>query len=118
MYSNGVMKNAEKSPDGIMATAVWSVYGSIGAAPSQEAAGEDIFRLQCASCHTINGYNGVKPLVKGWDKEFAAHQIERINVLKGYMPPFMGTAAERDALAAYLVSLHAKEATQSAAAQP
>jgi cytochrome bd-type quinol oxidase subunit 1 len=117
MYSNGVFADQQKPTDGIMATARWSLYGSVKAAPSMVAAGEDVFRLQCASCHTTNGYNGVTPLVKGWTQEFAVHQIDRLNMLKGYMPPFMGTAEERDALAAYLVSLNAKEATNSATAQ-
>lgn len=117
LYSNGVYKDQARDPNGIMPAARWSLYGSVDAAPSQVAAGADIFRLQCASCHTVSGYNGVTPLVKGWTADFATHQIDRLNMLKGYMPPFMGTEAERDALAAYLISLNAKEATRSAAAQ-
>lgn len=118
MYSNGIYAGQQKDPRGIMATAQWSLYGSVDKAPSQIAAGEDMFRLQCAACHTVTGYNGVKPLVKGWTADFAANQIERLDMLKGYMPPFMGNPAERDALAAYLVSLNAKEGTRNAAAQP
>ncbi|MDF2630709.1 MAG: cytochrome [Symbiobacteriaceae bacterium] len=117
MYSNGVYADQQKDPKGIMATAVWSVYGAVDKAPTQVAAGEDVFRLQCAECHTVQGYNGVTPLVKGWTQAFASDQIDRLNMLKGYMPPFMGTPAERDALAAYLVQLNAKEAEIYAAAQ-
>jgi mono/diheme cytochrome c family protein len=118
LYSNGTFAGQQKDPKGVMAIAQWSMYGSVDQAPSQIAAGQDVFRLQCAACHTVEGYNGIKPLVKNWTADFAAHQIDRLNMLKGYMPPFLGTPAERDALAAYLVSLHAKEGTQSAAAQP
>lgn len=117
LYSNGHFKGEAKNPAGVMATAKWSLYGDVKAAPTAVAAGEDIFRLECAACHTMTGYNGLKPLVAGWTPEFAAHQIDRLDMLKGYMPPFMGTAAERDALAAYLVSLNEKEATANATAQ-
>jgi cytochrome bd-type quinol oxidase subunit 1 len=117
MYSNGVFADQPKFVEGVMSNARWSLYGSVKAAPSILAAGDDLFRLQCSSCHTVSGYNGVKSLVKGWNQEFAASQIDRLNMLKGYMPPFMGTLEERDALAAYLVSINAKEASSSAAAQ-
>lgn len=114
LYSNGTFAMQQPEAGGVLTRARWSVYGSVDSAPSSVHAGQDIFRVQCASCHTIEGYNGVAPLVRGWDEAFAAHQIDRLNVLKGYMPPFMGNAAERDALAAYLTSL--KEGNRDAAA--
>lgn len=101
-----------------MATARWSVYGSVENAPNQVAAGADIFRLECASCHTTGGYNGIKPLVKGWTAAFTYDQIGRLDMLKGYMPPFMGNDQEREALAAYLESLTTtKEAESNATAE-
>ncbi len=30
------------------------------------AAGEEVFRVQCASCHTVDGYNSIRFAVKGW----------------------------------------------------
>ncbi len=117
VYSNGVFAWEKPYPNGVMDQAVWSVYGSVDAAPSKIAAGQDVFRLQCASCHTVEGYNGVKPLVKGWSHDFTYDQIGRLDMLKGYMPPFMGNDQERDALATYLESLNVKEGTSSAAAK-
>jgi len=120
VYSNGTFATQQKDPKGILTQARWSVYGDIARAPDKVAGGEDVFRIQCASCHTVQGYNGVGPLVKGWTADFAAHQIDRLQMLKGYMPPFLGNEAERDALAAYLVSLNdtPKEAKANATAKP
>ncbi len=115
LYSNGVFVAQAPAPQGVLASARWSLYGSVEGAPDTAAAGQDVFRVQCASCHTVEGYNGVGPLVRGWTEEYAAHQIERLNMLKGYMPPFMGTAQERDALARYLLTLNDKEAIPGAA---
>jgi cytochrome bd-type quinol oxidase subunit 1 len=109
LYSNGVFADQAKPATGVLAVAKWSVYGSVDKAPSAVAAGEDVFRVQCAACHTRDGYNGIKPLVKGWTPDFAAGQIDRLQMLKGYMPPFMGSVGERDALAAYLTGLNQKE---------
>lgn len=116
LYSNGHFVSETPDPQGVMQKARWSVYGSVANAPSLEAAGEDLFRLECAACHTVNGYNGIKPLVKGWTHDFTYDQIARLSMLKGYMPPFMGNDEERNALAAYLVSLNTKEATDRATA--
>jgi len=120
LYSNGVYASAKPDPKGVMSQAKWSVYGSVAAAPTPAKAGEDVFRIQCAACHTVVGYNGVTPLVAGWDQEFASHQIDRLHILKGFMPQFMGTPAERDALAVYLTGLQAqqKEAKANATAKP
>lgn len=118
LYSNGVFLTDQRDPQGVMHAAKWSVYGSVDAAPEPAEAGRDIFRLQCASCHTIHGYNGVAPLVRGWSVEFAAHQIDRLAMLKGYMPPFLGTAAERDALTAYLIRLNETEGKLLGPAKP
>lgn len=117
LYSNGVFVADPRPEHGVLPVARWSLYGSVDQAPNEVLAGQDVFRIQCASCHTVMGYNGVGPLVKGWDRTFAAHQVDRLNMLKGYMPPFIGSEAERDALAAYLVSLQ-KEVTLSGAAKP
>ncbi|MFZ5826032.1 MAG: cytochrome ubiquinol oxidase subunit I [Bacillota bacterium] len=117
LYSNGHFVWEQPDPKGVMQKAKWSVYGSVAAAPSLRAAGEDLFRLECASCHTVNGYNGIRPLVKGWTAEFTYDQIGRLSMLKGYMPPFMGNDEERQALAAYLVSLNEKEAMVNATAE-
>ena len=71
--------------------------------------GHTIAQIECRACHTENGINGLKALTAGWSE---AAIRNRINNLPGggtpYMPPFTGTEAEKDALAAYLVSLNQK----------
>jgi cytochrome bd-type quinol oxidase subunit 1 len=68
--------------------------------------GEMIFRFQCQSCHTVNGFNAIRPAVKGWSREFLDYQIQHLDELKGYMPPFAGNEDDRHALVEYLLSLH------------
>jgi mono/diheme cytochrome c family protein len=73
-------------------------------------AGRELFRLQCASCHTLDGYNGIKPLILGWDERMIDHALQRLHRLRGFMPPFAGTEAERKALAKWLAELARQEA--------
>jgi mono/diheme cytochrome c family protein len=71
------------------------------------AVGHTIYQIECRACHTENGINGLKSLTKGWSE---AAIRNRLNNLPGggtpYMPPFVGTEAEKDALAAFLASLN------------
>ncbi|MDD2839418.1 MAG: cytochrome c, partial [Sulfuricurvum sp.] len=69
--------------------------------------GHTIAQIECRVCHTVNGINGLKSLVAGWSE---AAIRNRINNLPGggtpYMPPFVGTEADKEALAAYLATLN------------
>jgi hypothetical protein len=73
-------------------------------------AGRLIALIECSSCHTLNE-KGLRPMPQRVRKlgfkevegaEDFLHSLERIP----YMPPFQGTAAEKKALASYLVSLN------------
>lgn len=68
------------------------------------AAGEDIFRVGCRSCHALNSYKSLRKTVKGLDEEFVYNVVLRLERLRGKMPPFPGNEEEASALAAYLVS--------------
>jgi mono/diheme cytochrome c family protein len=70
------------------------------------AYGENLFQLQCGSCHAATGYRGMKCRVDGWDADFAADILQHIHVLRGTMPPFAGDEADRKALGSYLASLN------------
>ena len=111
MYSNSVLvdRKNEYSQDGILKSAKWVTVHSVTEENVREAA-ENIFRVQCQSCHTIRGYNGIKLLVKGWDEQFIDHQLQHLDELKGFMPPFMGNEVERRALARWLTALNLSEA--------
>jgi hypothetical protein len=71
-----------------------------------ERTGEEVFRVECASCHTVNGYNSIRFAVKGWSWVMIDYQLVHLSQLKGFMPPFVGTDAERKALGAWLASLN------------
>jgi len=76
----------------------------------EATAGELLFRQLCWSCHTVDGYLAVRPLVK--DKSAAGLENVlgdphlRLKTRRGFrMPPFTGTAAEKRALAVWLARL-------------
>ncbi len=105
MYSNAILQadRAIVADRGILRTAKWVDPGA-PTADRLRMAGE-VFRLECRSCHTIDGYNAVRPLLKGWSEPFIDYQLQRMNELKGYMPPFVGNEVERRALAAWLAEV-------------
>jgi len=76
-----------------------------------ERAGEEVFRVQCASCHTVNGYNSIRFAVKGWRWVMIDDQLVHLSELKGFMPPFVGTEGERKALGFWLASLNPQPAS-------
>jgi len=88
--------------------------------------GAEIFRLECASCHSLDRYNAIRPLVAGKSSASIYNMIERLAepplrpasaadwpgaglLVKSWrgrrMPPFVGTDAEAHALAVYLTRL-------------
>ena len=103
MYSNGIRKQevSRLTETGILPVAKWVKVASVE--PGRELlAGAELFRVSCRSCHTIDGYNGIRLMVKGWREDFIDYQVERLDELKRSMPPFAGTPAERRALARWL----------------
>jgi mono/diheme cytochrome c family protein len=79
------------------------------------AAGHEVFRLACATCHTVDGVNGIdgklSSLYRGqrWTKEMVVPVVTTLHNNKRFMPPFPGNEAELDALAEYLVSIQGDE---------
>jgi hypothetical protein len=103
MYSNSVrVEDRERlTREGVLKNARWATIREV--TPENElAAGEQVFRVQCQACHTVDGYNGIRPMVRGWREEFLDVQLQHLNELKGFMPPFTGSEAERKALAKWL----------------
>jgi cytochrome bd-type quinol oxidase subunit 1 len=109
MYSNGITKREQEAiqREGALAAAKWVTTREVREDNRQEV-GRNLYEIQCASCHTIDGFNGMRFAVKGWRKEFIDFQLQHLSELKGFMPPFMGTEAERRALAAWLANLNPK----------
>jgi mono/diheme cytochrome c family protein len=116
MFSNGVLVS-ERESNG-----------------EPEQMGRAVFRAQCASCHTIDGYQAIRPLVDPdfidanlyalWDQgeEYAALEpgqaMEMSELSYPFMPPFVGTEEELEALSAYLSSLAAPAEAAAAGGQP
>ena len=88
--------------------------------------GRELFRALCSSCHTIDGYLAIRPLVRGKSADALTGVIARLaspvdaagnatawNAVPVHvktwrnrrMPPFAGTGEERQMLAAYLALL-------------
>lgn len=106
MYVNAIRLDELGSlrQEGVLASARWSRVHAVEAG-NEEAAGEEVFRLLCSSCHTVNGYNAVRPLVRDWPEEYIDVQLQNLDTLKEIMPPFAGSDEERRALAKWLAGL-------------
>ena len=95
---------------GVLNTARW-VRPATGV-----AAGREIFRVECQSCHTENAYRGVRRLLaaRHWDGGQLNAMLGSLDMMhNGVMPPFAGTGAERDAVRAYLATLYQAQAPPS-----
>jgi cytochrome bd ubiquinol oxidase subunit I len=73
-------------------------------APLSAQHGEWVFRLQCASCHTLHGYRALDTRTAAWSGVFGFKWLATMDS-QGVMPPFQGNEQDRAALAAYLVSM-------------
>lgn len=106
LYSNGVYVKqiSEIMGRSVLAEARWSLVKAVDP-NNMVASGREVFRVQCMSCHTVDGYNAIRPLVQGWNRELLVTNLRHLDKLKGYMPPFTGTEEELQALASYLESL-------------
>jgi len=125
MFSNGIYVSdiADANQRGILARAPWAARGSGG---DGLAMGRAVFRAECAACHTLDGYLSIRKLVAPVDPDMlhgilATMQAEGDEIASGrvvhdghvdtqkldypLMPPLVGTQAEVDALATYLLSL-------------
>lgn len=125
MFSNGVLVSeiAKLNQEGILSKAKWLM---VGQPHDPVAKGRAVFRAQCAMCHTENGYLGIRKLIAGADAETLDMILTTMReegteytsgqyVHKGhvatekldypFMPPFVGTEEEKEALKTYLVTL-------------
>jgi mono/diheme cytochrome c family protein len=94
----------EVNAAGILKSAKWISNHELTTS-NQAAAGRDIFRIECESCHTTDAYRGVRHYLalRQWDQTKIQAMLGGIEFMhNGVMPPFAGTDAERAALAVYL----------------
>ncbi len=106
LYSNGLWKAPSKAPATLDApyfdATRWEPPGIV---PGSAAHGEWAYRLQCASCHTLNGYRALDARTNAWTPAFGNRFLVNL-AQQCVMPPFHGNAADRAALVAWLMSRH------------
>jgi mono/diheme cytochrome c family protein len=124
MFSNGLLVAdiAKVNESGVLARAGWA---AVGVPDTPEGRGRAVFRAECASCHTVDRYlsirrlvaptdpdmiNGILMTMKGMGDAYAeaaarGEKVDTTTLDYPLMPPLVGTDAEVEALAAYLVSL-------------
>ncbi|MGA7830744.1 MAG: cytochrome ubiquinol oxidase subunit I [Terracidiphilus sp.] len=106
MYSNGVRVNdaSRIDQDGYLTHTNWVWNGS----DSSYSRGEAIFRGECGSCHTLDGYRPMKSLLAGRDRANIESFITMLHEYKSdspyhhFMPPMVGNRQDIDDLANYL----------------
>lgn len=104
LYSNGLRK-AELpfiSDVGAVRYATWAWRG-LDPAEGEAALGHMLFRLECSTCHTYRGVNGIfnKRAILS-SEEAALGFLDNYQFSHPYMPPFAGTQDEKEALAKFL----------------
>ncbi|HVT10950.1 MAG TPA: cytochrome ubiquinol oxidase subunit I [Fimbriimonadaceae bacterium] len=110
MYSNGVRVRdvARFNQDGYLANSMWAPKGP-NATPID--VGRVIFRGECMSCHTIDGYRSMRGFLAIRDDKALDNMIQMLRSSKSdapyhaFMPPLVGTDAEIADLRAYLIYL-------------
>ncbi len=103
MYSTGITPAQMEAVnnEGFLHIAKWSEVKALNDTNLLEA-GSEIFRLQCMSCHTINGYNGVLNKSDQLTERGLEAMLTGMGKVNSYMPPFAGTSDEKRAVAAYI----------------
>ncbi|HOB98940.1 MAG TPA: cytochrome c [Verrucomicrobiota bacterium] len=104
LYSNGLWVKDAKDPAQLNGSYLEKAKWHGGVAPRTLAHGEQVFRLQCASCHTRDGYRSVVYRTRDWTPEFGSRWLGTMQDM-GVMPPFQGDALDKAALVAYVLSL-------------
>ncbi|MEW6236542.1 MAG: cytochrome ubiquinol oxidase subunit I [Candidatus Omnitrophota bacterium] len=112
MYSNGILKadEAALNEKGVLGWAPWTAVamGVEAGTMTPVQRGEALYRAQCLRCHTVDGTNGIVPLIKNWPEESITHALETLHVEQYYMPPFIGPEKDKNDLTLFLRELAEK----------
>ena len=106
MYSNGVRVPyvSRINQEGYLAHSLW-VWN---ASDSSYSRGEAIFRGECGSCHTMDGYRPMRQLLSGRDRANIGSFVTMLHDYKSdmpyrrFMPPMVGTQQDVNDLTDFL----------------
>lgn len=106
MYANGILeKDAELyNKEGYLTHSTFAKVKEVTDDNKYEA-GEELYKGQCLACHTIDGWRDTRAFANrldGWTEETIDMYIGQLNEARPFMPPFVGTEEERQALAHFL----------------
>lgn len=117
LYANSIYANAmpgdggfnvdKMNEVGVLQSAKWVRERTV-TAENRVVVGREVFRVECESCHTTDSYRGLKRYIalRQWDQHRIQGMLGGLDLMhNGVMPPFAGTDAEREALAAFLSSV-------------
>jgi len=110
MFSNGVRVNdvGRINSQGYLANSAWTWRGDGSGSISSYSRGEAIFRGECGSCHTMNGYRPLKQLLDGRDRTginnfiVMLHENKADSPYRRFMPPMVGNKQDIDDLTGFL----------------
>jgi hypothetical protein len=107
LYSNGLWEQNISDENYMKNSYLEKARWDSPVVPLSYQHGEAIFRLQCVSCHTRDGYRSINTRTADWSGEFGYRWLSTMQGT-GVMPPFQGSDEDRAALSAYLISAHGK----------
>jgi cytochrome bd-type quinol oxidase subunit 1/mono/diheme cytochrome c family protein len=110
MYSNGtrVPYVQRLNSEGYLARSMWTWSAGASTPPSSYSRGEAIFRGECGSCHTMDGYRSMRALMDGRDYAGIRNFVQMLHDYKPdspyhrFMPPMAGTTQDMDDLTTYI----------------
>ncbi len=106
MYVTGltVSQQEELKDKSILQHAKWVQTKEI--TPENELnAGEELFRIQCAPCHSMGIKNNINSVMAQRDFKQITRNVGSLRGITAFMPGFVGTGAEKKALAKWLYSI-------------
>jgi len=113
LYSNSLWQEKAEDPDYMGRPYLEQARWAPPVEPLSAEHGEWLWRLQCSSCHTWQGYRSLAARTENWSGEFGLRWFETMHET-GVMPPFQGTLEDRAALAAWIVSSHGGQTVSAA----
>ncbi len=110
MYSNGVRVPyvSKINAQGYLVESNWVWNGSGNGNASSYSRGEAIFRGECGSCHTLQGYRPLAHLLEGRDRAnirnliVMLHENKADSPYRKFMPPMVGSEQDVNDLAEFL----------------